>query len=105
MRVRSDLRLLSCTSLALVAFAANSLLCRRALATAAIDPASFTAVRLASGALALAVLAGWRGRREGSWLSALALFAYAAPFSFAYLWVPAGIGALVLFAAVQLTMV
>lgn len=95
------------TALALVGFAGNSLLCRLALAAGAIDAASFTAIRLASGALVLLVLArGWRGgERSGSALSALALFAYAAPFSFAYLRLGAGMGALVLFGTVQATMI
>ncbi len=98
---------LACTSLALVAFAANSLLCRAALRGGAIDAASFTAVRLVSGALALAALVALRGRRpegRGTWAGALALFAYAAPFTFAYLRLPAGLGTLVLFGAVQSTM-
>jgi drug/metabolite transporter (DMT)-like permease len=97
-------------SAAMVAFAANSLLCRVALATGAIDPAAFTALRLASGAAALWVLVALRERTPaprpgGSWTSALALFAYAAPFSFAYLTLGAGTGALVLFTAVQTTMI
>jgi drug/metabolite transporter (DMT)-like permease len=96
------------TVLALLCFAANSLLCRRALAGAQIDAASFTAIRLLSGAVVLAALAGLRGggvRRAGSWGSALALVAYAAPFSFAYLRLAAGTGALILFGAVQVTMI
>ena len=98
------------TGAALVAFAANSLLCRVALATGAIDPAAFTALRLVSGAAALWLLAAVRGRTPtprlgGSWPSALALFAYAAPFSFAYVTLGAGTGALILFAAVQVTMI
>ena len=98
-----------CTALALLAFAANSLLCRAALGAGAIDAASFTAVRLCSGAVALAALVALRTRRRspsaGSWTLALALFAYAAPFSFAYLRLPTGLGALVLFGAVQTTMI
>jgi drug/metabolite transporter (DMT)-like permease len=95
------------TSLALIGFAANSLLCRMALGDGAIDAASFTAVRLASGALVLVLLArSWRGGASGgSTISAVALFAYAAPFSYAYLQLGAGVGALVLFAAVQATMI
>jgi drug/metabolite transporter (DMT)-like permease len=85
------------------AFAANSLLCRAALRDTAIDAATFTAVRLASGAALLALLA--RGGRGGSWASALALFTYAAGFSFAYLRLSAGTGALLLFGAVQATMI
>jgi drug/metabolite transporter (DMT)-like permease len=95
---------------ALVAFAANSLLCRVALAAGTIDPASFTALRLASGAVVLWLLVAVRERTaaprvRGSWTSAVALFAYAAPFSFAYLTLGAGTGALILFAAVQATMI
>jgi drug/metabolite transporter (DMT)-like permease len=92
----------------MVAFAANSLLCRAALAGGHADAASFTTLRLASGALALALLARARERASassGAWGSALALFAYALLFSLAYLRIPAGTGALLLFAAVQLTMV
>jgi drug/metabolite transporter (DMT)-like permease len=97
------------TVLALVAFAANSLLCRLALRTSAIDPVSFTAVRLASGAAMLWLIAVLSGRRRqatsrGSWTSALMLFAYAAAFSFAYLSLSVGTGALILFGAVQGTM-
>jgi drug/metabolite transporter (DMT)-like permease len=93
---------------ALACFAANSLLCRAALGTGRSDPATFTAVRLASGALALsALLAGTRRVRPrgGSWASALALLAYAVAFSLAYVRIPAGVGALVLFVHVQGTMV
>jgi drug/metabolite transporter (DMT)-like permease len=101
---------LALTLLALVAFASNSLLTRLALGTHQIDAASFTAIRLASGALALAVLACATARslsplRGGSTAGALALFAYAAPFSFAYLRIGAAVGALVLFGVVQLTMI
>jgi len=99
------------TTIAMVAFAANSLLARSALTENAIDAASFTAIRLASGALALAaLLLCQRGRSvmrdaPGTWLSALALFAYALAFSLAYLRLGAATGALILFAAVQGTMV
>jgi drug/metabolite transporter (DMT)-like permease len=91
-----------------VCFAANSLLCRAALAPGLADPATFTSVRLASGAAALALLLGIARRARpagGSWGSALALFLYAAAFSLAYVRIGAGVGALVLFPAVQLTMV
>ena len=87
----------------MAAFAANSVLTRLALRTTAIDAATFSAARLAAGALVLALVA--RGRGGGSWPSALALFVYAAAFSFAYLALSAGTGALVLFGAVQVTMV
>jgi drug/metabolite transporter (DMT)-like permease len=91
----------------LAAFAGNSLLCRAALGEGATDPATFTFVRLASGALVLLGIARARGgerRAGGSWAGALGLFAYAALFSWAYVRIPAGVGALVLFAFVQLTM-
>lgn len=97
------------TVLALLAFAGNSLLCRRALATAAIDPALFTLVRLLAGALVLGLIVRWRGGMHatsaGSGWSALALFGYAAMFSFAYVSLEAGAGALLLFGAVQATMI
>jgi drug/metabolite transporter (DMT)-like permease len=92
----------------MIAFAANSVLCRLALHDTAIDPGSFTAIRLLSGATMLAMLLGVRGvvpGRSGNWRSAAALFAYAAAFSFAYVTLPAGTGALLLFAAVQMTMI
>jgi len=92
----------------MLAFAANSLLCRAALAGGHADAASFTTLRLASGALALGLLARAPGAARPPsrfvWGSALALFAYAILFSLAYLRIPAGTGALLLFAAVQLTM-
>jgi drug/metabolite transporter (DMT)-like permease len=97
-------------AIALLCFAANSLLARVALRGGQIDAASFTAIRLAAGALALVLLLRSRGpapveRRAGRWIAALLLFLYAAPFSFAYLQLPAGTGALILFGAVQLTMI
>ena len=101
-------RIVVLTLLALRAFAGNSLLCRAALSRTGIDAASFTAVRLLSGALMLWVLVALRGKAragKGSWLSALALFAYAAGFSFAYLQLSAAAGALILFGAVQTTMI
>ena len=96
------------TVLAMMAFAANSLLCRMALRGAHIDAASFTLIRLASGALVLWLIVRLRGGtvgQHGSWLSAFALFSYAAGFSFAYLTLPASAGALLLFGAVQATMI
>jgi drug/metabolite transporter (DMT)-like permease len=95
-------------AMALLGFAANSLLCRLALRAGEIDAASFTAIRLASGALVLALLIAARTRRlprEGTWSSAVALAAYAVLFSFAYLDLSAGTGALLLFGSVQLTMI
>ena len=96
------------TVVAMIAFAANSLLCRVALRGAHIDAASFTLIRLASGALMLWLIVWLRGGtvgQHGSWVSALALFSYAAGFSFAYLTLPASAGALLLFGAVQATMI
>ena len=93
---------------ALLAFAANSILCRMALRQAHIDPASFTSVRLLAGALTMWILVLLnRPRRSlgGDWGSALALLAYAVAFSFAYVAVTAGTGALLLFGAVQLVMI
>lgn len=95
------------TTLAMLAFASNSLLCRVALRDTEIDAASFTSIRLASGALVLAVLLRTRGQRPtaaGSWPMAAMLFAYAVFFSFAYRDLTAATGALLLFGAVQLTM-
>ena len=104
----SSLRVVALTVLAMFAFAGNSLLCRMALKHTAIDAASFTTIRLLSGAVMLWLLVRMRGSihaGDGNWLSALALFAYAAGFSFAYLSLPAASGALLLFGAVQATMI
>ncbi|MDE3175173.1 MAG: DMT family transporter [Pseudomonadota bacterium] len=101
-------RTLALTTVAMVAFAANSLLCRLALAQGAIDPASFTLVRVGAGAAALWLILAASGRAgavRGGWPAALSLFAYAAAFSFAYVSLTAGAGALLLFGAVQATMV
>jgi drug/metabolite transporter (DMT)-like permease len=97
------------TSCALAAFAGNSVLCRLALGGGAIDAASFTGIRLLSGTLVLALVLTCSPRKSrtatrSSWASAAALFAYAAAFSFAYLTLSAATGALILFGAVQLTM-
>ncbi len=92
----------------MIAFAGNSLLCRMALKHTAIDPATFTSIRMLSGAFALWFIVRMRtGNRVpgGNWSSALALFAYAAAFSFAYVDLSAGMGALLLFGAVQATMI
>lgn len=96
----------------MLAFAGNSLLCRLALKGTQIDAATFTLVRIASAALLLAALLLARGRDRhaeapaaGSWMSALALIVYAAMFSYAYVRLPAGTGALLLFGAVQATMI
>jgi drug/metabolite transporter (DMT)-like permease len=95
------------TVLAMIAFAGNSLLCRAALKEPAIDAASFTTIRMVSGALVLWLIVQFTRRAQvgdGNWRSALALFGYAAAFSFAYGSLPAASGALVLFGSVQLTM-
>ena len=98
------------TALALTAFAFNSILCRMALGKDEIDAASFTTVRLAAGAVTLALISASVGKtqsvyRSGHWVSAFFLFAYAICFSFAYLALTTGTGALILFGSVQLTMV
>lgn len=96
------------TLLALLAFAGNSVLCRVALKQAHIDPASFIAIRLVSGALVLALIVMLRGARPaaaGNWISAAALFAYAVCFSFAYVGLTTATGALLLFGSVQASMI
>ena len=101
-------RIASLTTLAMLAFAGNSLLCRAALKHTTIDAASFTSIRLISGALILWLIVRSRQTNAsgaGNWLSAFALFAYAGGFSFAYLSLPAASGALLLFGAVQATMI
>ncbi|MGB5733653.1 MAG: DMT family transporter [Thiohalocapsa sp.] len=102
-------RLIALTAFAMIPLAANSWLCRAALRDTAIDAASFTSVRLISGAAMLWLLLRLTGRArvagEGSWPSAIALFGYAALFSFAYLSLTAATGALLLFGAVQVTMI
>jgi drug/metabolite transporter (DMT)-like permease len=118
-------RILILTLLAMISFASNSLLCRAALKETGVDPASFTFLRIFSGAIALWSLMCVRRKasadrtrsvssallsqraliRDGSWPSALALFVYAAAFSFAYVALSAGTGALLLFGAVQATMI
>jgi drug/metabolite transporter (DMT)-like permease len=92
----------------LACFAANSLLCRAALGPRLVDPATFTSVRLASGAAFLGLVALLAPRAQparGSVVSAVTLFLYAAAFSLAYVRIGAGVGALLLFGAVQVTMV
>jgi drug/metabolite transporter (DMT)-like permease len=104
----SHTRVFVITLLAMTAFAGNSLLCRLALKETGIDAASFTLVRLISGALCLWSIMRLRdgaAGAAGNWSSALALFLYAAGFSFAYVCLPAGTGALLLFGAVQVTMI
>lgn len=107
-RERIPLRVFALTALAMIAFAANSVLCRLALRNTGIDPATFTSIRLGAGALVLMMILLLRSgavARQGNWFSAAALFAYAAAFSFAYIGLSAGTGALLLFTAVQTTMV
>jgi drug/metabolite transporter (DMT)-like permease len=101
-------RIFFLTVIALIAFAGNSILCRLALKETAIDPATFTLVRIISGAVLLWIVATARktnGSSQGGWPSATALFLYAAGFSFAYTRLSAGTGALLLFGAVQATMI
>jgi drug/metabolite transporter (DMT)-like permease len=108
---------LALTSLAMLAFASNSILCRLALVDGSIDAASFTSIRLVSGAVMLLIIVAIVTRRKaapqpppgapikrGSWISAAMLFLYAICFSFAYGWLTASTGALILFGTVQLTM-
>lgn len=99
-----------CTAFALLCFALNSLLCRLALGAEAIDAASFTFVRLLSGAVTLSIIYYFFGKRGeniklGNWSSAFFLFAYAVCFSFAYINLTTGTGALILFGCVQTTMI
>ncbi|MDT4896958.1 MAG: hypothetical protein QOH25_2035 [Acidobacteriota bacterium] len=100
---------LLCTAFALIAFAMNSVLCRLALGASAIDAATFSTVRLLSGAFALLLITVLsKGKisslRRGNWTSAALLFLYAVAFSFAYIGLSAGTGALILFGSVQATM-
>ena len=102
------LRTVILTTLAMVAFAGNSLLCRLALKQTAIDAVSFTSIRLVAATLVLWLIVVSRNRNlapAGNWFSAWALFAYAALFSFAYIDLPAAAGALILFGSVQTTMI
>jgi drug/metabolite transporter (DMT)-like permease len=102
------MRVLLLACIAMAAFAGNSLLCRLALKTGSIDAATFTSVRLVSGAVVLALIVRLRSgalSSLGDWPSALALFVYAAGFSWAYLHLTTATGALLLFGAVQVTMI
>ncbi|AVJ30212.1 DMT family transporter [Achromobacter spanius] len=101
-------RLFALTLFAMLAFAGNSLLCRVALKQTAIDPTTFVAIRILSGALMLWLVLALRRqstRLEGTWAGALALLAYAMAFSYAYTHIPAGTGALLLFGAIQISMI
>ncbi len=99
------------TMLALIAFAANSILCRLALYEGLMDAGSFTAIRLASGALMLGFIFSFRKQRQanvqssGSWIAAILLFVYAITFSYAYIALDIATGALILFAAGQITLI
>ena len=102
----APLRLFALTGLAMMAFAANSILTRLALAEGEIGPWSFTTIRFISGAVCLALIIGpSKTLRQGSWQAAYALLLYGIFFSYAYLLLSAGTGALILFAAVQATMI
>ena len=101
-------RIVVLTSLAMIAFAGNSLLCRAALKHTGIDAASFTTIRLISGSMMLWLIVRMgRGTQtgRGNWLSAIALFVYAAFLSYAYAGLTTAMGALLLFGAVQATMI
>ena len=106
----SSLQVVLLTTLAMIAFASNSLLNRLALGQKAIDPISYTTIRLTSGAIMLFLIASLQRKNggailRGSWISAALLFLYAITFSFAYLSLSAGTGALILFGSVQVTMI
>jgi drug/metabolite transporter (DMT)-like permease len=98
------------TGLALIAFAANSVLCRMALGNGAIDASGFTVIRLLSGTIVLLIIISTSGNTtgksaKGSWTSSLMLFLYAITFSYAYISLDTGTGALILFGSVQITMI
>ncbi len=104
------LKTISLTALALVAFAGNSVLCRVALNNDVIDAFSFTSIRLVSGAIFLLFLVAIKTKKRinvknGSWSSAFFLFLYAIAFSFSYTKLNTGVGALILFGSVQVTMI
>ncbi len=107
-KIQTIARTVSLTAVAMLAFAANSLLCRLALAQGLIDAATFTSVRIIAGAVTLGLMVlfrtGPRKRQRTRWRSVAMLFTYMATFSFAYLSLSAGTGALLLFGSVQLTM-
>jgi len=104
------MRTILLTTLAMIAFASNSLLNRFALGQDTIDPVSYTTIRLTSGAVMLFIIASLQRKKDqatlrGSWISAAFLFLYAITFSFAYLSLTTGTGALILFGSVQVTMI
>ncbi len=102
-----DTKTLLTTAIAMIAFAANSILCRLALGQETIDAASFASIRVIAGALVLGVIVfpRWRvqGRAKADWRTVAALFVYMAFFAFAYLSLSTGTGALLLFGSVQLS--
>ena len=98
------------TSITMLAFAGNSILCRMALKEGTIDPASFTSIRLFAGSVVLLLIVRVTSkessiREHGGWVSAFMLFLYAVSFSYAYISLSAGAGALILFGFVQGTMI
>ncbi len=108
--MNSRVRIIGLTTIALIAFAANSVLGRLALGTNSIDAATFTTLRLVSGAAMLSILSMIFSKRstvktQGNWVSATLLFSYAITFSFAYLDLSTATGALILFGFVQVTMI
>ena len=110
MQQKNTLKIITFTTLALIAFAANSILCRLAIGSDTIDPTSFTIIRLLSGMVMLWLLSyryqkSQTKQRSTRWLPALMLFTYAACFSYAYTLLDTGVGALVLFGVVQITVV
>jgi len=109
--IRSDIfKVIILTCLALIAFSANSVLCRLALGNGAIDASSFTVIRLLSGTFVLLIIMGATRKptetsSRGSWFASGMLFVYATTFSFAYISLDTGTGALILFSSVQITMI
>ena len=107
---KNSLKTIIYTSLALIAFAANSVLCRKALGEGKIDAAGFTIIRLLSGSLILFIILNLPKRKKtvksnGNWFSSMMLFLYAVCFSFAYITLDTGTGALIAFAVVQITII
>lgn len=106
---KSFVKVVVLTVCALTAFAANSVLCRLALGAGAIDAAGFTIVRLVSGAVVLFLIVLLQANNgqttKGSWFAGFLLFLYAMTFSYAYINLDTGTGALILFGAVQITMI
>ena len=110
MNSKDIIKLIILTSLALIAFAANSVLCRLALGSGAIDASSFTVLRLLSGIVVLFIIISIAKNKtktytKGSWYASLMLFTYAITFSYAYISLDTGTGALILFGSVQITMI